>query len=238
MSYSTGEIAELCGVTVRTVQYYDREGILKPESFSEGGRRVYGEESLKTLQLICAYKSIGLSLAEIKDVLSDAENSRKILVSVLEEREKSLVGEIENKLFQRDSVKVIKRHLLSGAAIPRDNFFDVRKIMKGTKKLKAVYIGMVAVGAIIDAALITSIVLWAVMGLWIPFAVSLPLCVAIVTATVIIAYKNLAYICGSCGKKFRPTLSEFIFSKHTPSTRKLTCPHCGVKNYHTETYSD
>lgn len=39
MSYSTGEIAELCGVTVRTVQYYDREGLLKPERFSEGGRK-------------------------------------------------------------------------------------------------------------------------------------------------------------------------------------------------------
>lgn len=38
MSYSTGEIAELCGVTVRTVQYYDREG-LNPKGFprEEGG---------------------------------------------------------------------------------------------------------------------------------------------------------------------------------------------------------
>ncbi len=38
MSYSTAEIAELCGATVRTVQYYDREGLLKPERFSEGGK--------------------------------------------------------------------------------------------------------------------------------------------------------------------------------------------------------
>lgn len=51
MSYSTGEIAELCGATVRTVQYYDREGLLKPERFSEGGRWLYGEEGLKTLHL-------------------------------------------------------------------------------------------------------------------------------------------------------------------------------------------
>ena len=71
MSYSTGELAELCGVTVRTVQFYDREGLLKPESFSEGGRRLYNDNSLKTLQIICMYKQLGLSLSEIKDVLSD-----------------------------------------------------------------------------------------------------------------------------------------------------------------------
>ena len=44
MSYSTGEIAALCQVSVRTVQFYDKEGLLKPETRSEGGRRLYGED--------------------------------------------------------------------------------------------------------------------------------------------------------------------------------------------------
>ena len=39
--YTTGEIARLCGVTVRTVQYYDRRNILNPSELSEGGRRLY-----------------------------------------------------------------------------------------------------------------------------------------------------------------------------------------------------
>ena len=37
--YTTGELAKLCGVTVRTVQYYDTRGILIPAALSEGGRR-------------------------------------------------------------------------------------------------------------------------------------------------------------------------------------------------------
>ena len=65
MSYSTGEIAALCQVIVRTVQFYDKEGLLKPETRSEGGRRLYGEDGLKTLQMICLYKRLGLNLAEI-----------------------------------------------------------------------------------------------------------------------------------------------------------------------------
>ena len=42
--YTTGEMAKLCGVTVRTVQYYDTRGILIPSEISEGGRRLYSED--------------------------------------------------------------------------------------------------------------------------------------------------------------------------------------------------
>ena len=41
--YTTGEIAKLCGVSVRTVQYYDTREILVPSSLTEGGRRLYSE---------------------------------------------------------------------------------------------------------------------------------------------------------------------------------------------------
>lgn len=238
MSYSTGELAELCGVTVRTVQFYDKEGLLKPESFSEGGRRVYGENGLKTLQIICMYKELGLSLSDIKEVLSDEENCKKILLSVLEQREKVLDEEIRQKLSQRDSVKVIKKHLYEGAAMSRNSFFDVRTIMKGKTKLRATYAALLAVGIFADAVIITTAVLWGIYGLWLPFAIGLP-CMFILTAAIVaVAYHNFAYVCSNCGKKFRPKFGEFFFAKHTLRTRKLTCPHCGIKTYHTETYSD
>lgn len=51
--YTTGEIAKLCGVSVRTVQYYDSRGILIPTKLSEGGRRIYSEEDLKRMKAIC-----------------------------------------------------------------------------------------------------------------------------------------------------------------------------------------
>ena len=50
--YSTGEIAKLCSVTVRTVQYYDTRGILIPSELSEGGRRLYSEDDLKRMKII------------------------------------------------------------------------------------------------------------------------------------------------------------------------------------------
>ena len=48
--YTTGEMAKLCGVTVRTVQYYDTRGILIPSELSEGGRRLYSEDDLKRMR--------------------------------------------------------------------------------------------------------------------------------------------------------------------------------------------
>ena len=47
--YTTGELAKLCGVTVRTVQYYDSRSILLPSRLSEGGRRLYSEDDLRKL---------------------------------------------------------------------------------------------------------------------------------------------------------------------------------------------
>ena len=39
--YTTGELAKECGITVRTVQFYDQRGILVPSALTEGGRRLY-----------------------------------------------------------------------------------------------------------------------------------------------------------------------------------------------------
>ena len=51
--YTTGEIARLCGVSVRTVQYYDSRNILIPSRLSEGGRRLYSEDDLRRMKLTC-----------------------------------------------------------------------------------------------------------------------------------------------------------------------------------------
>ena len=57
--YTTGEIAKLCGVTVRTVQYYDSRNILVPSELSEGGRRLYSEADVQKLRVICFLRNIG-----------------------------------------------------------------------------------------------------------------------------------------------------------------------------------
>lgn len=50
--YTTRELAKKCGVLVRTVQYYDERGILVPTDLTEGGRRLFSEDDVATLETI------------------------------------------------------------------------------------------------------------------------------------------------------------------------------------------
>ena len=63
---TVGQLANQAHVTVRTLQYYDKIGLLKPSSMSDGGRRLYGANDITILHQIITLKSLGLTLDEIR----------------------------------------------------------------------------------------------------------------------------------------------------------------------------
>lgn len=66
---STGEIAKISGLTIRTLQHYDNIGILPASGRTDGGRRFYTEDDIIKLEHILFYKGLGFSLEEIKEKL-------------------------------------------------------------------------------------------------------------------------------------------------------------------------
>ena len=70
---TVGEVAKKVGTTVRTLQYYDKEGLLSPSAESEGGRRLYTDKDLVILHQILSLKSLGFSLNDIKQRLIPLE---------------------------------------------------------------------------------------------------------------------------------------------------------------------
>ena len=70
---TVGEAAKKMGLTVRTLQYYDKEGLLSPSAESAGGRRLYTDKDLITLHQIASLKSLGFSLNDIKQRLISLE---------------------------------------------------------------------------------------------------------------------------------------------------------------------
>lgn len=72
-TYTTGELANVCGTTVRTVQYYDQKGLLAPSGYSEGGRRMYADEDAERLRFILMLKTLGLKLSQIRGILESRE---------------------------------------------------------------------------------------------------------------------------------------------------------------------
>jgi DNA-binding transcriptional MerR regulator len=70
MEYTIQKLGELAGVSTRTLRYYDEIGILKPARINSSGYRIYGSSEVDRLQQILFYKELGISLIQIKQILS------------------------------------------------------------------------------------------------------------------------------------------------------------------------
>jgi MerR family transcriptional regulator, thiopeptide resistance regulator len=69
MNYTIKQLAQLAGVSVRTLHYYDSVGVLKPAYRSPSGYRYYGPEELLRLQQALLYRELGLPLERISVIL-------------------------------------------------------------------------------------------------------------------------------------------------------------------------
>ncbi len=70
-SYSVGRVAEMTGVTVRTLHHYGQIGLMQPVDRTGAGYRRYSDEDLERLQHILFYRELGFSLDDIATILSD-----------------------------------------------------------------------------------------------------------------------------------------------------------------------
>jgi DNA-binding transcriptional MerR regulator len=73
---TTGDLARATGETVRTVRFYEEQGILRPATISEGGHRRYDGDALERLQLILDFRELGLSIHDIRTLLAMREGCR------------------------------------------------------------------------------------------------------------------------------------------------------------------
>jgi DNA-binding transcriptional MerR regulator len=71
MSYTVGRVAEIAGVTVRTLHHYDEIGLLTPGGRTSAGYRRYDGIDLERLQQILLYRELGFTLDEIAAILDD-----------------------------------------------------------------------------------------------------------------------------------------------------------------------
>ena len=114
------EISKITKVSVRTLQYYDKIGLLKPAIVKENGYRYYNEKSLKKLQLILLYKEIDIPLKTIKHLLDSKNDATKIL----EEQ----IKELKAKRNRLDNIIKIAENMKAG------ELMDFEKFQKQAKR--------------------------------------------------------------------------------------------------------
>lgn len=234
--YTTGEIAKLCGVSVRTVQYYDSRNILIPSELSEGGRRLYSENDLKRMRIICFLREAGLPINSISELFNE-EYPEKIISVLLDQQEQILREEIAEGQKKLSIIETIKRELKEIENFSVESIGDIAHIMKQNNNLAKMRWITVFTGIPVTALQWISIVLWITHGLWWLFAIWV--CVAIPWGIIvsIYYYKHVAYICPECHEIFRPRFKEMFWAYHTPKMRRLTCPKCGRKGLCVEVYA-
>ena len=228
--YTTGELAKLCDVSVRTVQYYDTRGILVPSKLTEGGRRLYSEDDLKRMKTICFLREAGLSINGIGQIYEE-EHPEKIIAVLIEEEQKQMHEEIDECQKKLSMLDEISREVKSSESFTVESIGDIAIIMQGKKKLKKLRLTSILTGIPVTALQWFSIILWIIKGIWWPFVIWV--IVAAAWGTIISRYyfRNVKYICPECHEVFKPNMKEAFWANHTPSTRKLTCTKCGHKGF-------
>ena len=235
--YTTGEVAKLCGVTVRTVQYYDSRGILVPSELSEGGRRLYSEDDLKRMKIICFLRNLGLPINAIAELLAE-EHPENVIGLLLQQQGSELKEEIRQRQEKLDKLTQLQKELKSVEHFSVESIGDIAAIMENKKKLHRIRWTILGVGLISEAFEVGTILLWVLKGIWWPFVfIGLPVMIGLCSWISWYYFKNVAYICPECHQVFRPRFWEAFWANHTPTTRKLTCPNCGHKGFCVETYS-
>ena len=70
------QVAKLTGISIRTLQYYDEIGLLKPSALTSAGYRLYNESALQTLQQILFFRELDFSLKDIIKIMQDPNFDR------------------------------------------------------------------------------------------------------------------------------------------------------------------
>ena len=233
--YTTGELAKLCGVSVRTVQYYDNRNILTPSELSEGGRRLYSEDDLKKMRVICFLKELGFSLNAIGELFSEKDPG-SVIALLLDQQEQLLRTELVGYQEKLRKLEELRQQIKNAKSFSVDSLGDIAEQMKNKKKLFRVRSTMIAVALIAEAIEVGTILLWIFKGIWWPFAVGLPILIGLCTWISVYYFHSVAFICPQCHEVFKPKFKEAFWAYHTPTTRRLTCPKCGHKGMCVETY--
>lgn len=121
---TVGEFAKKMNTTVRTLQYYDKEGLLAPSAESEGGRRLYTDKDLIKLHQILSLKSLGFSLDDIKNRLIPLDTPADV-ASVLTKQAADIQREIASLSESLREIELLKAEILQMQSVDFKKYADI-----------------------------------------------------------------------------------------------------------------
>ena len=130
---TVNEVSKLTGVSIRTLQYYDKIGLLHPAEYTEAGYRLYDDAALETLQQILLFRELEFPLRDIKKIVESPDFDRS---KALEQQIELLTLKKEHLENLIDLAKGLK---LRGVRHLKFDACDTRKIDEYAAQAKAAW---------------------------------------------------------------------------------------------------
>lgn len=121
---TVGELAKKMGVTVRTLQYYDKEGFFSPSAESDGGRRLYTDKDLIKLYQILSLKHLGFSLEAIKNRIISLDTPTEV-AKVLTEQSADIKSKIQSLSQAYEEIELLKAEVLQIQSVDFKKYADI-----------------------------------------------------------------------------------------------------------------
>jgi len=125
--WKVGELAKLAGLTIRTLRFYDQIGLFSPSAYSDSGHRLYDEADLSKLQQILSLKELGLSLEEIKSIVTGGHFSPLEIVSLQIARLKETI-QMQQKLLTE--LEYVSKTMYLKQPVTIEDFTKLLEMMK------------------------------------------------------------------------------------------------------------
>lgn len=116
--YSIADLVKITGVSKRTLHYYDEVGILVPQKNKINGYREYSQNDVIELQQIMFYKSVGISIKEIKKIINSDDAEKRLVLG-------KYIGKIEKEISRLTNTKTNLEKFLEGESIKNLDIYDI-----------------------------------------------------------------------------------------------------------------
>lgn len=236
-TYTTGDVAKICHISVRTVQFYDKEEVVSPSELSDGGRRIYTESDIADFRLVCLYKNLGFSLKEVKKIMGSEEKYTALQELLFTQRQK-IENQIQTLAAAKERIAALQSQVDSKAMVTISSVEELdHMILKRKEHSKtdimtyiflACYVLILAVGFRLSVA-VGGIYPYAMLGI-----------AAILLLGLIYYHASVnAYLCPNCHKKFSIGFFQDMLTLNGGKNGKhLKCPYCKRRAWMSETFKD
>lgn len=107
--YTINEIAKICDLSVYTIRFYDKEGLLPFVTRNSTGKRQFSETDLETIKVICCLKNTGMQVKEIKhfiDLFMQGEETVPVRRKMMVDHSKAILKQIDDLKKNLNIVKL------------------------------------------------------------------------------------------------------------------------------------